>query len=63
MHLFGRRCIVTTRREARQIQAVLTAKSEFGTVRQAQTFPKRRPSHHRQSRAPLRVERQGKGAR
>jgi len=39
MYLFGRRCIVTTRREARQILAATTAKSVFGTVRQARTSP------------------------
>jgi len=39
MHLFGRRCIVITRREASQIRAAPMAKSAFGSVRQAWTSP------------------------
>jgi len=42
MHLFGRRCIVITRREARQITAATTAKSAFGTVRRGPNNSERR---------------------
>jgi len=53
MHLFGRRCIVTTRREARQIQAAPTVRVRVRSP--GLNISERRPCHHHRSRAPLRA--------